>query len=1419
MDKSSFTENLRCGFKAMKSCCSSMVRFVTICVCVAFVWTTPGKAADDWLAGFAKLDITPTEPTRMSGYGNRDRPSDGIETELAVRAFCLQSDQDNRQSTPLVLITVDNIGLSGARTRKLATIVESKHGIDRARVVFCSTHTHSGPDLAGQLSNIFAKPLSEKESAAAQRYAEQLDAKILSAVETAINDLKPAKLAYGMGAATFASNRRVLTDGKWTGFGIQPDGPVDHAVPLLRITAPDGTVRGLVFNYACHCTTVGGDYYKINADWAGYASTQLEQTFSDAVALCTIGCGADANPNPRGTVDFARMHGTELANEVKRLTQLDLTPINADVEAHFDYAALSFDLPTREELEQRLTESRPQTRRHAERMIKVLEEKGRLPATYPVPIQSWKFGDQLTMVFLGGEVVVDYALRLKKTFDDPNLWVTAYANDVLGYIASERMRSEGGYEYDRSGIYYSLPGPWASGSEDLLIHRVEDLVRKSGRPGPLSADASLRSIHVAPKYRIELIAAEPLIQDPVNLAFGDDGRLWVVEMGDYPEGTEGGRVKTLTDVDGDGVFDKAVTFLTGIGFPTGVQPWKDGVLISTAPDILFARDTTGDGVADDVKTLYTGFRLANPQHRINGFTYGLDHSLHLASGDNLGEVTSLVTGETINASGHDIQIWPDAGAIAATSGRTQFVRSRDSFGRWFGNDNSRPLFHFPIEDRYLKRNPAASFSANTKTLFTPPVAPPVFPLTSAAERFNDLFAANRFTSACSSIIAQSPFFKTDDRESILICEPVHNLVHRSSLVPDGSSFRAERNANEQQSEFIASTDPWFRPVRAAIGPDGFLYIVDMYREVIEHPEWIPDAWQERLNLRAGEQLGRIYRVIPDNQGRSPFPKLAEHSDQTLVDLLRSPVGSLRDQAQRLLLHRDLRGVTKKLVAMATDDPIPFARIHALAILDVADSLPPQTLVSALSDPHPGVLIAATRISEKYLLRSDALLERLQTLAEHQDPSVALQVALTLGQSESEIAGEALSQIALRPDLDRWLADAVVSSSLHHAPQIAETIFSRGANQPDYLSDKYVGLLERLLLTAKHQGTGIDEVVGNKLSSEDLPIDTRLRLAECVIKVAGSSGTDPSALTESLGSMSDQAKLIAEDGGQPERIRCQAISLIGVNLDSVNGHNDFLLSLLNPTSPVSVQCQVISVLTQKNDRQTVEPLIERWPSFSIVVRDHLISQMLQRRSLTEALLQALQSDLIGVNEISLSAREQLVKSGTRSMRVQAQRLINSGQSNQRGAVVREYLAKFTNSADRSQADRMSELELGQSLFKKHCGTCHSPDASGVAIGASLANLSNRTDEALVESILDPNRAVEPQFQNYLIQTVDGRTLAGVIESEVGEGLTLAHADGKKITILRNQIERMKGTGTSLMPEGFETTLTPEQVQAIVRHLQK
>ncbi len=1413
----------------MKTLLTSLLFFVLlICGPNSRTFIGPNRSsAVDWHAGLAKVDVTPDEPVRMSGYGSRDHASEGIETPLIVRAFCLResiesegANSDGKSLGPIsVLVSIDNVGISGESGRRLAEEIQRRHGISREHIVFCTTHTHSGPDLGSQLSNIFATPLTVPEQDAARRYVKKLESGIVEAVDLAVKDLSPAELHYGSGTATFAANRRVLTDGKWTGFGVQDDGPVDHSVPVLRIRSESGSVRGVVFNYACHCTTVGGDYYQINADWAGYAATGLEEAFPGAVALCTIGCGADANPNPRGRVELAEMHGDELATEVKRLVDGALQPIDETIRCNFDYAALSFELPTQEELQSRLADPNVQARRHAEQMLQVYRDKGRLPATYPVPIQSWSFGDQLDMVFIGGEVVVDYATRLKKTLDRPNLWVTAYANDVLGYIASERMRNEGGYEFDRSGVYYGLPGPWESGSETKLIRRIVELVKLSGRARPKTASDAVETLRVTEGFRVELVAAEPLVQDPVNMAFGDDGRLWVVEMGDYPEGDAGGRVKVLMDVDHDGVYDQATVFLSGLSFPTGVQPWQDGVLVSAAPDILFARDTDGDSQADEVKPVYSGFRLANPQHRINGFTYALDHSFHLAAGDNLGELKSLVTGQSVDASGCDVVIRPDTGAISVTNGRTQFMRSRDDFGNWFGNSNSHPMFHFPVERRYLERNRWAKYTRGEQQLFWPPSAPPVFPKTASSERFNDLFAANRFTSACSSEVARTPGFSTPTGQSAFICEPVHNLVHRATLVPDGASYRATRSELESESEFLTSSDPWFRPVRSMIGHDGCLYVVDMYREVIEHPEWIPEAWQQSLNVRAGEDRGRIYRIVPDVFSPDGPENLAEMPTSELMLRLESPIGPLRDAAQRILLCRDIENLAESLRQRVSESANPFLTVHCLSMLSVTGNLTGEDLMLALDHPTEGVVIHSMRLGESFLDHAPLLRNKVIGLADHASPAVAKQAALSLGDSPGQDATDALFRIGCRADLDHWMSVAIVSSCAGRSKELIKAMFRWVPDHLDALDEERSVLLEQVLTTAVGEGLDVQSLVSDMVGSDSIDLATRMQLAEIVIRAVQSAGEKSSKLSGAMAPLYGLAAETLSDSARSDVDRCRAIGLVSLQLDSDDGVvKRNLLNLLTPREPTAVQLRVIDVIAERSRPTEMQELFNAWPSFSNTLRQHLVGQLLSRRAGAEMLLAQLESGALRVDELSLSARSQLLNTGSRSMRVRAARLVAKVGSRKRDLIVQEYLDAF-HSIDRDvTSDESTQNATGKQLFEKHCAVCHTPDSTGRTIGASLDNLTNRTDSALVEAILNPNRSVDPKFQSYVIQSDQGRAYAGMIESEVADSVTIAHADGKRTTIRRDQIEIMKNTGASLMPEGFETSMDAGAMHRLVRYLQ-
>ncbi len=427
--------------------------------------------------GFAKVDVTPTEPVRLSGYSNRETAFEGVDQPLYARAMAFRYDE----GTVHVLVAVDSLGIAAPMTRRIHEQLKQRHGISRADFVLCNTHTHTAPYLLECATNLFAKPLSKAERAASARYGDKLVEQIVAVVGQAIDDFEPGRMFFAEGKATFATNRRLIENGRCVGMGPNPKGSVDHALPILKITDESGSVvRGIVFNYACHCVTFA-NHNRVNGDWAGYAVALTEAAQPGTIALCTVGCGADANCGRTGdtmqALALAEAQGREIADEVGRKVKGEMAEVTSPMQSAFGYAELSFDRPSVEHLREKLNDRASTVRRHASNMLALYQQDGHLPQSYPMPLQVWRFGEQLTMVFLGGEVVSRYALRIKHELPQDRVWVSAYSNDVFGYVATEQMRDEGGYEVDFSMVFYNQPGRWASGTEELIFDRLHELLR------------------------------------------------------------------------------------------------------------------------------------------------------------------------------------------------------------------------------------------------------------------------------------------------------------------------------------------------------------------------------------------------------------------------------------------------------------------------------------------------------------------------------------------------------------------------------------------------------------------------------------------------------------------------------------------------------------------------------------------------------------------------------------------------------------------------------------------------------------------------------------------------------------------------------------------------------------------------------
>ncbi|HYT61875.1 MAG TPA: neutral/alkaline non-lysosomal ceramidase N-terminal domain-containing protein [Haliangiales bacterium] len=1409
-----------------------------------FVFRCGILAADDadFPAGVARIDITADYPIRLTGYAVRKTESDGVEQRLWAKALAIGSDADG----PVVLITVDNCGVSALVIDEVATRLKRKATLPRERLAVCSSHTHSGPCVLGFAPNIFAMPIPAAQQATIERYTRELTDKLEQVALAALADRKPARLGWSQGKVGFARNRRTA------------GGPVDQALPILCVTSPDGKVRAVLANYACHCTTLGGEFNKFAGDWAGFAQETIEKDFPGAVALIAIGCGADANPSPRGGADgglaLARQHGEELAGEVKRLLDGHLISIRQRLLCRFKRFEVPFDtLPTREQWEERARQDGI-VGYHAKRNLERLDRGETLPTTLPYLVQTWNFGDQLAMVFLAGEVVVDYSLRLKKEFDAERLWVNAYANDVPCYIPSRRVLREGGYEAETSLWYYDRPARLAPEIEDLIVGAVHELMpkeflldrKKAEFPPPKSPEEALAAFQTKAGLTIELAVAEPLVVDPVAIDWSADGKLWVVEMRDYPMGMDGkwkpgGRVKFLEDLDGDGKYDKATVFLDGLPFPTGITAWNKGVLICAAPDIIYAEDTDGDGKADVVKKLFTGFATENYQARVNSLSLGLDNWIYGANGliggtfHGVGRGVGVPPGsaasqpardtgkmpvplQEVNISGRDFRMHPDTGEFEPAAGLTQQGRARDDWDNWFGCDNSTLLWHYPLPDHYVRRNPHVA--TPEPRVFVPADADPnqLFPGSRLLERFNDPAAAGRTTSACGLGIYRDDLLGTHYYGNAFVCEPVHNLVHRLVLKQDGVTFKGYRAPDERQSEFLSSRDNWFRPVQARTGPDGALWIVDMYRFVVEHPRWITPERLARLDVRAGDDKGRIYRVRPVGGTLRPLRDLTKLSTGGLVAQMATPNGIERDRIHLELLRRGDSAAAASLAGLFKTSDLPAVRVQALCALDGLRALSSDLLEAALNDGSPAIRRHAIRASERSL-NTAHLAAAVPQLIHDPDITVRYQLALSLGEWNDPRAEDALGELALSDFEDPWMRAAIVSSAARFPVVILRSVLTASADSQqrkeivDALIATAVGSeeardLEQMLALIAPPKAGTVEAW--RVAALGALLDALSRKGSDVDSLASSPIREVRGAATRIKRALSEARALARDESSEESVRGPAIALLGREVRRTDDDLDLLKDLLAPQTPPRLQSAALAAFGRIRSPKVPALLLADWPHHSPSLRPAILGTLLTRDEWIGRLLDAVDKGTIAASELPPANRQRLLKHKNAAIAKRAGALLAANQAGSRA----EALARY-----QGAVDLVGQPNRGQIVFATNCSTCHAFGGQGHNVGPDLAAFRTKGPQDFLAAILDPSAAIEPRFINYQVETKDGRSLSGVVKAETAGSLTLVQGGGLEEKILRDDIAEIKASNLSLMPEGLEQNLTPQDLADLIAYLKE
>jgi putative membrane-bound dehydrogenase-like protein len=988
----------------------------------------------------------------------------------------------------------------------------------------------------------------------------------------------------------------------------------------------------------------------------------------------------------------------------------------------------------------------------------------------------------------------------------------------------------------------SLLGPAAFLPLLLLTARADD---KPGDPpkGPLAPREELATFRVPKGFTVELVACEPDIIDPVSMAFDEDGRLYVCEMPGYPNdgvGTDpdprrgpkitSGRIKRLEDKDGDGYFETCTLYAEGLRFPTGVMPWKGGVLVCNAPDLIYLEDTTGTGKADKRTVLYTGFDLKNIQQLVNSPQFGLDNWVHGCAGGAGGTITSAQKpgAPAVTLRGRGIRFRPDVpGSLEPTTGGGQYGLCPDAFARWFTAMNSQHLRHLVLPDHYLRRAPDLAVSAVTLDIPDHGAACQVHRISPFeawrverttrrkggpdASRFpsTELVPGGYVTSACSPVVYAAADFPPPYRGNSFVCDPANNLVHRDVLVPNGATFTARRG--DADCEFLASTDTWFRPVHLTVGPDGALYVLDFYREVIETPLSLPDDIKAKLNLESRKR-GRIWRVRATGDGKArPRPALSKATAEQLVAHLDDPNIWWRLTAQRLLIERQDKKAVPALTKLAAEAKTAPGRAHALWALEGLGELDVVTVEKGLRDGDPGVREQALRLAEPRLAASGLLRRAVVALADDADARVRFQLAFTLGEHAWPEGVAALAKLARKDAADPWAQTAILSSVGRSALPLLEALLSEKA----FLTGADAARLQMLRRLAALAGgregdAGLAKVVGLLTKGDAGPWQAAvlegLGQNRPLTRLWESPPPELREAAEQARRLIDAAAKVSGDAARAPAERAAAAALLG--------HGPFELlesaapALLSPRSPPEVQLAAVRALARQTRPKAGELLLAAWPGYGPVVRREAVEALCARPERVAALLDAVEKKAVPASQVEPARVELLRKHSDAKLRQRAVTLF-AGRGSDRQKVIDAY---------RPALELDGDVGRGRLAFRRVCATCHKLEGVGHEVGADLlAALRNKSREQLLTDVLDPSREVDPRYLNYIVTLKGGQALTGMIAAETATSLTLRRGEGAEDVVLRSRVEAVQATAKSLMPDGLEEQLTKQDFADLVAYL--
>ncbi|RLS42353.1 MAG: hypothetical protein DWH81_04415 [Planctomycetota bacterium] len=1025
----------------------------------------------------------------------------------------------------------------------------------------------------------------------------------------------------------------------------------------------------------------------------------------------------------------------------------------------------------------------------------------------------------------------------------------------------------------------------------------------SSRPqpaSPLTPEESLQHIQVDPDCRVELVAAEPDVSAPVSIAFDEKGQLWVVEMGDYPNGPAPGeapksRIRILTDDNGDGRFDKPRVYVDGLLFANSLMHWDGGVLVTTDGKLVYFKDTDNDGKADLREVWFEGFATENPQLRCNHPTLGPDNWIYVANGLRNGKVKavrpawprkapdSAKLGEPVDIAGRDFRFNPFTGECEAVSGYGQFGLTFDDAGNRYVCSNRNPCMRVLIEDRYLKMNPNVAVPSVYVDVSFAGEKSKLYPISRAWTTSN--LHAGQFSAACGLIIYRGTALPKEFYGQSFTCDPTGNLVHcggwdmqaalhersAQNFKQREQEFVNTRGENERtrgeieewkntqaqfaqaleemkppEREFLASDETWFRPVNTAMGPDGALYIVDMYRAVIEHPDYMPTELKTRPDLSLGSEHGRIWRVVAKSSPQyraSPHSRPIPSASPDIAQLVDDPNGWHRDTAHRLIVERQDKSAEAALRQAVTQRRTPFGPAVALRALDGLGVIKATDLIDVMqkeilepSAPVPPsldneeisydmldetnrywlALTEAVRLSGSFVPKDEALVSTLFEVAkENQDLEIGAKLHYIFGQYGDRYIAERTKQSiedmrgrGVYSYEDFLPGERGVLNSRFSVVEIAISLAERPALAEIYLNtpEEYC---TSILFVPTVRGASQEELA--KLLERLLHKDsiTNLLLMSTTLKSRGITMSSIAASSPALQEKWDAFvnsvvwKLSHYDNDHSEMYLQDMISCL--QFAKAEDAVPLLREIMASESPPETLSSALDVVSSFPDPEAIDVLLIKFPQRTPALRSAIISALMRTEPRIVKLLDMVEANEISFIEIGSTRLASLQQIKTPEIQERVKKLIVANAPADRSKVLAEYQAALTHEHDPLR---------GRELFAKNCSQCHKVGDIGVEVAPNISDSRVKTQEQLLVDILDPNRAVDNNYFSYTLIETSGKVSTGIISSETSSSVTLKQPEGKTITILRSEIEELKPNGMSLMPVGFEKQLTVAQLADVI-----